>query len=229
MPDILLLNPNTSEATTAMMVAIARDAAPAGHRVTGVSAARGVPMILSAEQLAAAGHEVVESWRRHAGHVDGIVISAFGDPGIEMLRALTGVPVVGICEASIMEAARDGRRFGIATVTPQLVEPIDAKVQELGFGRQYTGIRLTSGDPQALAADAQALEDGLAGAITQCVEFDRAQAVVIGGGPLGQAAIGLAARFPVPVIAPIPAAMRRLIELLERAAAQQAAGDIPER
>lgn len=218
MYDILLLNPNTSEETTAMMVAIAQADAPAGYSVRGATAARGVPMILNAARLEAAGGEVVESWRRHKGDASGIVVSAFGDPGIQSLRQLTDVPVVGICESSILEGAQGGRRFGIATVTSELVDPIDASVHRLGLGALYTGIRLTSGDPEELVATAERLEEALADAVTQCIERDGAQAVVIGGGPLGQAAIGLVSRFDVPIIAPIPAAMRRLAFLLDTSA-----------
>ncbi|MFK4446808.1 allantoin racemase [Caballeronia udeis] len=214
MRDILLLNPNTSIETTMMMVSIAQSCAPAGITVSGETAARGVPMILDADRLLAAGSEVVESWKRHKGVVSGIVVSAFGDPGINLLRSLTDVPIVGIFESSILEAAQGGRRFGIATVTPDLVQPIDEGVHALGLGHLYTGIRLTSEEPQTLAADPQRLEASLAGAVAACIEQDGAQVVVIGGGPLGQAAIGLAHRFSVPVIAPIPAAMRKLLTLL---------------
>jgi allantoin racemase len=214
MREILLLNPNTSTDTTAMMVAIAQSCAPRGYTVSGETAARGVPMILDAQRLHAAAEEVVVSLQRHQGEFAGVVVSAFGDPGIDKVRALTDKPVVGICEASILEAAEGGRRFGIATVTPDLVVPIGESVSAQGVGSLYTGIRLTSEEPLALAADPAQLEASLAEAVRACIERDGAQAVVIGGGPLGQAAIGLARRFDVPIIAPIPAAMRKLARLL---------------
>ena len=47
------------------------------------------------------------------------------------------------------------------------------------------------------------------------IELDGAEAVAIGGGPLGQAAIALAPRFATSIIAPIPAAMRRLLRMLK--------------
>lgn len=215
MREILLLNPNTSTDTTAMMVAIAQSCAPQGYSVVGETAMRGVPMIVDVQRLRAAGDEVVASLERHEGVFAGVVVGAFGDPGIERVRELTDKPVVGICEASILEAAHDGRRFGIATVTPDLVVPIADNVNALGIGRLYTGIRLTSGVPAALTANAAQLEESLAGAVEECIELDGAEAVVIGGGPLGQAAIGLARRFSVPIIAPIPAAMRKLTMLIQ--------------
>ncbi|CAJ0790141.1 Hydantoin racemase [Ralstonia mannitolilytica] len=210
MPNILLINPNASEATTSMMVRIAQDSAPAGCTVVGATAANGPSMIVNEAELAAAAAEVVHTWRAAQIPYAGVIISAFGDPGVAAVReASAPVPVVGICEASMYEAAEGGRRFGVATVTPDLVAAIDAKAHELGLGARYTGVRLTSGEPRALAANAQALAQALAHAVQACID-DGAQAVIIGGGPLGQAALSLAHRFDVPIVAPIGAAVRRL-------------------
>ncbi len=216
MKPVLLINPNSSAATTAMMVAIAQDCAGEGIAVTGATATRSPPMIVLAKDLAAAGPEVVEIGLRHADAVSGVVVSAFGDPGLDALRTQISIPAIGICEASMLEAASGGRRFGVATVTPDLAVPIEGRARDLGLLSLYTGIRLTPGDPVALAADAEQLERQLAKTVTECLEIDGAQAVIIGGGPLGQAAIGLARSFKAPIIAPIPAAVRRLSTLLLR-------------
>ncbi len=217
--NILVINPNSSEATTAMMVRIAAGEAPPGIKVSGMTARRGPTMIVNETELKAAALEVEETWRAAGQYWSGVIISAFGDPGIELVRKATRLPVVGICEASMLEAAQGGRRFGIATVTPDLVEAIDARAKELGLGHLYTGIRLTPGDPRLLTADPQALEDALGQAVKRCLEEDKAEAVIIGGGPLGQAALGLARKFNAPVIAPISAAVRRLSALIQLAPA----------
>ncbi|HET7837149.1 MAG TPA: aspartate/glutamate racemase family protein [Variovorax sp.] len=214
MQDILLINPNSSSATTAMMVAIAAGDAPAGYRVEGRTAQDGPPMIVNPGELEQAALEVERTWRDGGTHWAGVIISAFGDPGIERVRAACRVPVVGIAEASMREASAGGRRFGIATVTPDLVGPIEGRARALGLLAVYAGIRLTDGDPRQLAADPKALEEALARAVQRSIDDDGAEAVIIGGGPLGQAAIGLQGRFAVPVIAPIPAAMRLLMSRL---------------
>ena len=211
---ILLINPNTSRATTEQMAAIARACAPAGVEVVGVTAPRGVPMILTGDQLAAAVPTVVEIGIAEGVGVDGIIIGAFGDPGLAALRERVAVPVVGIAEASMLEAAEGGRPFGVATTTPALVDFIAARVHELGVAALYIGIRLTPGDPMALVADPPRLVEALAEAVHETIDTDGAEAVIIGGGPLGQAAIVLAPRFTTPIIAPIPAAMRRLLTLI---------------
>jgi allantoin racemase len=211
---ILLINPNTSHDTTAMMVEIARSCVPDGLAVTGATATRGPPMIVTAEALAAAADEVVEIGTREASQASGIIVSAFGDPGLETLRRNISIPAVGICEASMIEAAEGGRRFGVATVTPQLAIPIEQRARDLNLHHLYSGIRVTPGDPVTLAADSRLLEQALAKAVAQCLEYDLAEAVIIGGGPLGQAAISLASSFKKPVIAPIPSAVRRLLAMI---------------
>lgn len=208
---VLLINPNTSVRTTEMMVALARAEAPPGVEIAGATARRGVPMILGAENLAASAAEVVEIGTRHVPAAAGIIIGAFGDPGLAALRRQVDVPVEGICEAGMREAAADGRRFGVATVTPELAGPIAARAEELGLAHLYAGIRVTPGDPAALAADPAALEAALAAAIELCLRRDGAEAVVIGGGPLSAAATALACRWAAPIIAPVPAALRRVL------------------
>jgi allantoin racemase len=218
MTRILLINPNTSEATTAGMVAIANATAPRGIEVAGATARRGPKMILQAGELRAAVSEVVEIGLAAAGKVDGIIIGAFGDPGLAELRRQVGVPVIGIAEASMREAAEGRRRFGVATTTPALVELIAAYAARLGLADFYTGVRLTSGDPLDLIVDPPLLVEALAEAARQSIECDGDEAVVIGGGPLGQGALALAPRFTTPIIAPIPAAMRCLLQALGQTA-----------
>jgi allantoin racemase len=213
MTRFLLINPNTSEATTEQMTAIARAAAPAGVEVVGATARRGPSMILTTEELGAAEAEVLEVAAARGG-VDGIIVAAFGDPGIHALRRRVEVPVVGIAEASMLEAAVGGRRFGIATTTPALVCSIAKYAARLDIAAQYTGIRLTAGDPLTLVADPKRLVEALADAVRQSIEDDGAEAVIIGGGPLGDAAIVLAGRFSTPIVAPIPAAVARLMRAL---------------
>ena len=129
MPVILLINPNSSHATTEMMVGIAAAHVPDGVRVIGATAQKSPLMITTVAALSASADEVVEIGIGHAADVAGIIVSAYGDPGLETLRASVSIPVVGICEASMIEAAADGRRFGVATVTPELADAIEDRAR----------------------------------------------------------------------------------------------------
>lgn len=213
-PHILLINPNSSQATSSMMQAIARKAATGRVAISVATATRSPPMIVNGVQLEAAAEQVIEIGCGHDESCLGIVVSAFGDPGLAALRERVGVPVVGICEASMKEAARGGRRFGVATSTPDLTEAIARNARNWGVAELYTGIRCTPGDPMAVAGDEKLLRESLDGAVRECIELDGARAVIIGGGPLGQAAEQLQPRFDTPVIAPIPCAIEQMIGML---------------
>ncbi|WP_113554195.1 aspartate/glutamate racemase family protein [Hyphomicrobiales bacterium] len=215
---ILLINPNSSRATSDMMVAIARRAASGRMAVAVATAMRNPPMIVTPEQLDASAAEVVEIGEKHEVGCLGIVVSAFGDPGLAALKHRLDIPVIGICEASMIEASQGGRKFGVATTTPELIQAIDDRARDLGVWEQYTGIRCTSGDPLALSAHPDRLLSALGEAVRQCIELDGAEAVIIGGGPLGQAADGLQPMFSTPIIAPIPSAIGRMLDLMQVAA-----------
>ena len=211
---ILLINPNSLEATTTMMVAIAKSAAADGFDIAGVTAARAPTMIVSADALEAAAPEVEEIARARSGDCDGIIVAAFGDPGLARIKLTMRLPAVGIGESSMLEAAENGRRFGVATTTPLLKAKIDALPDVLGLRSHYTGTRFTVGDPHGLMRDPSLLRTALAGAVEACIAQDGAEAVIVGGGPLGEAARELEAIFTVPVIAPVPSAVRRIIRLV---------------
>src|SRR5438445_12884208 len=117
---ILLINPNSLEATTAMMVAIAKSAAADGFEIVGATATRAPQMIVTPDALAAAASEVTQIAQAHQHAFDGLIVAAFGDPGLAGIRDGVKLPAVGIGESSMLEAGANGRRFGVATTTPAL-------------------------------------------------------------------------------------------------------------
>ncbi len=203
---LALINPNTSVETTRAMVEIAREALPAGIDVAEMTAPWGAPLITNPHALEIAAQAVASLWDQLAD-VDGVIVSAFGDPGLEELRQRLTVPVTGIAEAAMQEAASGGRRFAVVTTTPDLVASIAAKASEAGHG-SFAGTWVTPGDPQTLMADPGQLTEALYTACLAAMEHGAAKALIIGGGPLAVAARSLATRLPVPIIEPVPAAAR---------------------
>src|SRR5205085_11494351 len=106
------------------------------------------------------------------------------------------------------------RRFGVATTPPGLARRIPARRTILGLQIQYTGSRFTEGDPHVLTAEPCRLRAAIVQAVRLCVEQDGAEAVIIGGGPLGQVAAEVRPIFTLPIIVPIPAAVPRLVGML---------------
>src|SRR5689334_6096631 len=183
MKTVALINPNSSTATTATLTATAEQTLGPGYQVRGRTARTGPTLIQDEMELRDAAHEVLAVTGELLGGPaapDAVIVAAFGDPAVDVLRATTSIPIIGIAEAAIREAGR--RRFGIVTTTPALVDAITAKIAALGARQHFTGIRLTNGDATRLMADPELLHDQLVGAVRDCVRLDRAEVVIIGGG-----------------------------------------------
>ncbi|WP_353472708.1 aspartate/glutamate racemase family protein [Salipiger sp. H15] len=194
---MLLVNPNSNAATTRAMCAIAGRVLP---DVTGWTAPAGPPLITSPEALAeAAGHVAAAAIPEG---IAGVIVSAFGDPGRAALAARLRVPVIGIGEAAARAAARGGRSFAVVTHTPALETSIDALMHNAAPGARYLGTYLAEGDPVALSKDPEKLDAALLYAV-KLAHRDGAEAVIIGGGPLGEAADRLADHVPCILVSPI--------------------------
>ncbi len=180
-PDVVLVNPNTNRATTAMSTGPEALADATRHAVALVQdlvhAPEGAPMV---------------------------VVAAFGDPGVPELRD-AGYRVTGIGEAALQTAAAGGRRFALATTTPDLAEAISGLVDRAGVADLFTGVELTTTDPLMLAEDPEACREELDAVVWRCLAAG-AQRVVIGGGPLSDAAADLAGRYPDVIVEPLAAA-----------------------
>ena len=148
--------------------------------------------------------------------VAAIIIAAFGDPGLEELRAQVEVPVFGIREQAFHEAARDGRPFGVATTTPELAESFRVTAEAMGYADLYRGTRVTPGDPKELMKSPDELDAALAEAVRVSVEEDGAQAVIIGGGPLTASALRLQPQFDIPLVIPVIAAAQAAAKEVEK-------------
>lgn len=215
---LLLVNPNTSAQATELMLAVARGVAPAGVAIEGATAPFGHQLISDEAKLATAAEAVATLLGDLKRPPDGVIVSAFGDPGLRQARMLLGCPVVGIAEAGMAEAAAGGRRFAVATTTGDLAAAMTELAGSYGHGRLFVGLYCTPGDPAVVMADGAALEEALEAACHAAIR-DGAEAVVIGGGPLAGAARAIAPNLPVPIVEPVPAAVRRLVSRIESATA----------
>jgi len=207
---VLLFNPNTNVGTTAAMVEIAT---ATGLSIEGRTAPFGASMIVEPDALAVGANAVLAMLDEAlAGPrpVEGIIVAAFGDPGLAAMRAhpevvRRGIVVCGIGEASFLEAAAGGRRFAVVTTTPALEDSIAGAVAATGLSNRFLGSFFTPGDPFAAVSDPAVLVDLLSGAVDEA-ERAGAEAVIIGGGPLARAAVSLRPRHSIPIIEPVPAA-----------------------
>lgn len=212
---IALINPNTSAQTTATMLRIARATAGARSPIEGFTAPFGVALITTPETLDHAADAVL-ALAPQLAQAKAVIVAAFGDPGLERLRAQLSVPVTGIAEAGMAAAAQGGRRFAVVTTTPALQERIAATAVRYGH-TGFIGTWTTPGDPATLTADPARLFAALQDACFQAAK-NGAEAIIIGGGPLAEAAKALSRSLPLPLIEPLPAAVRLTLHRLANGA-----------
>ncbi|MCY0903327.1 aspartate/glutamate racemase family protein [Arthrobacter sp. H14-L1] len=218
-PLVLLVNPNTNTSTTLMMRELAAaEFTDSDLLVVGITALAGPRMLIDPANLDGAKVHVREVVKDYLSGPDGsrviaIIVAAIGDPGRAELSLELAIPVVGIGEAAILAASRNGRRFGMATSTPLLVPSLTELVMAHQRTEYFCGVRLTESDPLTLAANPEAQFLELQAAVRRCVA-DGAKAVIIAGGPLSETARRLSKEPNAAIIEPLPSACQLIRERL---------------
>lgn len=205
---ILVLNPNTTEAVTQMLLAAARPAVAAGTELVGLTAPRGVPYIASRSEAQLGGAIAIEMLAEHHSDYDAAIIAAFGDPGLLPARELFDIPVVGMAEAAMLTACTLGQRFGIVTFTTTMANWYQDTVETYRLGARCAGIRARSLSFSAIENVQAEKEQAIAELSREAVEKDGADVVILGGAPLAGLAPRLRAQVPVPLVDPIVAAVK---------------------
>lgn len=206
---IALLNPNTSTEATATMMASARHEAPPGVHIEGLTVGEGHELITDPQALTQAARVVEAAATALVTQgVDAIIVAGFGDPGVATLRHRVDVPVTGLGEAGIREAAEGGLRYAIVTVTPRLHQSLVTAAHTHAEPSLLASVRYTQGSLSEVMHSPEDLEAALLEACQLAITEDGAQSIVIGGGPLARAAQILAGRLHVRVVDPVGAAVR---------------------
>lgn len=213
MRELLVINPNTTEAVTRMLQEHVQAQVGADVRVRSTTARFGAAYISDEVSYAVAGHAVLDAMlpQRPAGAV---LIGCFGDPGLFALRESSRLPVTGLAEAAFTEAAEYGR-FAVVTGGAAWGPMLKRLAQALGFDGSLAGIRTVAPTGAELAADRDAARALLAQACADAVrEFD-AQAVIVGGAALAGLAAELQPDVRMPLIDSVAAGARRAALLMK--------------
>ncbi|MDQ4213516.1 aspartate/glutamate racemase family protein [Microbacterium sp. ASV81] len=205
---LLIINPNISSAVTELIRTEALRSAGADTELVVETAPHGVEYIETRfESLIAAG-AVAEVIAEHAGSVDGVVVAAFGDPGMPALKELVDVPVIGITEAALCAAALQGHRFSIIAISNRITAWYRECVENFGLAGRLASIRSIN---EALGGIGSVQEDfgpTLVALAQQAVAEDGADVIILAGAPLAGLAREVAAQIPVPVVDGIGAGVR---------------------
>jgi allantoin racemase len=216
---LLVINPNISDDVTALIESEALRSAAPGTEVVVRTAGHGVEYIETRfESLIAAGAvaEIIaeytaeaDGWpASRADRIDGVVVAAFGDPGMPALKELADVPVIGITEAALCAAALQGHRFSIIAISDRIRPWYLDCVERFGLGGRLASIRSINESLNAIGSVQQDFKETLLALSRQAVAEDGADVVILAGAPLAGLARELRGQIPVPVVDGISAGIR---------------------
>jgi allantoin racemase len=196
----LIVNPNTTVAMTASVVAAAQRVAQPDTVLLGATAGWGSHSIeshLDEVWGAAAVAELVEAAEPEG--IDAYVIACFGDTGLPAAQEIAAGPVVGMTEAALFTAALVAHRFTIVTMPRRTLEQSDRVVRALGLGHRCVVRAVDVAVSQVHTGSGQLLELFIEQG-RQAMARDDAEALILGCSGLADLVEPLQEALGIPVI-----------------------------
>lgn len=137
-----------------------------------------------------------------------VILGCFGDPGLDALREVADIPVVGIGEASLLVAMMMGQRPGVVTPLPGLVGPTWRQIRALGIEGRVAGVVPLGLSVEEIRQQPERAAGALKEAGLRLIERHGADVVVPGCGSLALYAEKVGAELPVPVLNPLRVGVR---------------------
>lgn len=211
---LLVINPNTTAAVTQrLQQRIASVAGEAVH-VEATTARFGAAYIADESSYAIGAHAALDAYTAHVeagAKPDAIVLGCFGDPGVWALREASGVPVIGLAEAAMREAAEVGR-YSIVTGGAAWKPMLERLARSLQLDGLLAGVFTVAPTAAQLAAD-PAMGQALLAEACRGAARD-ADAVIVGGAALAGMAAMLQGEVRVPLIDSVDAGGRAIAAMM---------------
>ncbi len=219
MTTLLLINPNTTQSITDLVLKHARRFAAKSTTLRAATGAFGPRYVASRIGYAIAGHAAVDALANDRGRKDAVVLACFGDPGLAALKEASAVPVVGMAEASILQASAIGKKFSIVTGGERWKPMLEEFVAAHGLASRLASVRTVAPTGADIARNPKAAMALLAKGCQACVREDGADVVILGGAGLA----GLAAKLKPQVDVPLLDGVACAVSMAEALARQKPA------
>ncbi len=145
---VLVLNPNTTQAMTALVTAALQRHLGPRFELHALTARQGDAVIATDEAFDAAAGSALGLLREAAalpGAFDAVVLACFGDPGLEALREHAGMPVIGLAHAAMRQAERLGAPYAIVTAGAAWDGLLSRRLRDWNASPLFTGVQVIEG------------------------------------------------------------------------------------
>jgi allantoin racemase len=201
---ILIINPNTSEAMTAKIKAVANEAKRPDCQVDVVCPRHGPITIESSFDEAYAVAPTIDLVKRAVEQgYDGIVLACFCDVGIEAAKEVSPIPVLSLEEATLSVALLLGSKFGIMTEERPRVAMKELHVRRHGLLQRMASIRPLELSVAELDADPERTKAAGIALARRMVEQDGAEVLIMGCAAMAGYSADLERELGLPVLDPV--------------------------
>ena len=196
---LLLVNANTTEAVTELVLAEARRCARAETEIFAVTATFGVGIVSTEAENVIASHAALDLLATHYPGHDAAILAISFDSGLAAARQLSPIPVLGLTAAALHTACLLARQVGViifGAVSRSLYVHL---FDDTGLRRRIAAIEVVDlASPQDYL-DAETLDKRALDAATRLSRHDGVEAIVI----CGAAIAGMARRLQPEVAMPL--------------------------
>jgi allantoin racemase len=197
---LLMINPNTTQAMTDLMLSVAQEAAFAGTEIKAVTGRFGGRYVASRATYAIAAHAAIEAYAEHGADADAVALACFGDPGLWALKEIALQPVIGMAEASCLHAASLGGRFGIVTGGERWGPMLREFIASIGLQDRLAVVETVAPTGAEIAQNREHAMETIIRACRSAVTDHGADSVILGGAGLAGLAGRIRDRVAVPLI-----------------------------
>ena len=211
---ILVINPNISESVTDLIRSEAERAAAPGTELQFATAAFGVAYIETRFEALMGGYATACAAAERYGSYDGVVVAAFGDPGLLGIKELLPMPVVGMTEAALASACLLGQRFSIIAISARIKAWYHECVERSHLATRLASIRSLQQPLRDIGAVQEDHTERLKELAHEAVTQDGADCIILAGAPLAGLARAIKGDLPVPVVDGVSSAVRHCESLI---------------
>lgn len=185
-------------------------AAP-GVEVEVWSLAEGPPSIESAYEAALVVPELTRAIpRAQSEGFDAVIVGCFSDPGLEALRELVDIPVIGPGSSAVHLAAQLGTRYSVIAPRGGGEGRLAARLRALGLADTFASVRGIGMSVLDLARDREAVLERVTEVARTAARDDGADVFVLGCMSMGFVGVteDVQKRLGLPVVNPVVAALK---------------------
>ncbi|HAD28353.1 MAG TPA: Asp/Glu/hydantoin racemase [Rhodobacteraceae bacterium] len=196
---ILVINPNTTTSMTDKIAQAARAVARPDTEIVAASSQDGPASIQGFLDVATCVPGLLNEVVQHK-EVDAIVIACFDDTGLDAVRSLVSVPVLGIGEAAYHAASMIANKFSVITTLSRSVPGLENNLLRYGLAQKCACVRATEIPVLKLEEGDPATLDKIRLEIHASINEDKAEAIVLGCAGMADLMAQLSEEFGLPVI-----------------------------